>query len=153
MKIGLNIISPGWCPWMWSFEIGTHESSEAINFLKVTKEIEFAKPDADFRYPSVKYPFKWDKAQGAHAVKVHNGKPIVDIELFLEHPQISPLLDNGTGVVDQILYFDKVGGKEISEEVAIANSKDIDLDKKPAPTRPGKRKAPDQTPPATPSKP
>ena len=148
MPIGINVVAPAWRTWGWCFEEDKHDDPEAKKFLEVTKQIEFSAPP-DFKYPTVKYRFKWDKPIGLHQMKEHNGQNLVSVEDFFDHALIDAMMGD---TIDQIMYYDKLGGKEIMEQEAFTSSKVIDPTKKPASKRPGKRPAPAPTPPATPSK-
>ena len=109
MPVGIVVIAPEWRTWGWSFEENSHEHPDAKKFLERTKEIEFPAP-VGFKYPSVKYPFKWDKSLGLHVMKEHEDQNLINIEDFLDHPLIEEMMGES---IDQILYYDKaVNGKE-----------------------------------------
>ena len=74
------------------------------------------------------------------------GGNLISLDTWIEHPQVEEILTN-PDIIDEIIYFgDRFGGKEITLEEAIENSRNVDPKNKPESKLPGKRKAPDTPP-------
>ena len=132
----------------WSFHLsqgaGCKEFVTAVN----GREIDYPAPE-DWEFRSLKFPFAHDKYSAVMKMKTgKDGKNLINLEPWLEHPPIKAMVEN-TAIIDEIIYYDKVDGNEITPEQAFANTVHMDPAKKPPSNRPGKkRKLPEETPPA-----
>ena len=137
-----------------SWDMKITENDGFKDFIEVAngKDTEYPAP-AGWQYRSLKFPFKYNAPRKMMTMKMHEGQPLMSIEEFLEHPTIDALVTD-RNVINEILYFTKPGGTEITEAEAFENSRNIDASKKPPSRRPGKRDADAaaSAPPETPTK-
>ena len=110
------------------------------------KGTEYNAP-AGYKYKSLRFPFKWDavykrqRCKTMHSVGLGSAGNLLDMEEWLEHPTVKAFFDGSNPRIDEIVYYDASGSKEITEEDAFAISRLMDVANKPKTVRPGKKRA------------
>ena len=137
----------------WGYKcIGSEEDSK--NFSnQVNGDQARYPPPPGYKYKDLMFPFKWCNYKKCMKLKKFTGVVgnVLDLEEWMEHPIVEPLITD-PDVVYSIVYFNKLDGKEITEDQAFEACRSMDPSKKPPSNRPGKRPAPSSGPPDTPSK-
>ena len=115
----------------------THKGKQGSGFEKLISaknQLEIAAPP-DHQYDTIKFIWKWDKEKQIFWQRDKFGRiNMLSLREFLNAPCMDELLTDRS-VVRSITYFDKIGGKKITEAEAIAANDEYDPANKP--TRPG----------------
>lgn len=104
---------------------------------KCFKTLELPAPDSH-PYPTARRNFKWNTTLKMWEMIDQFGRVnMLSLGDLLEHPAFKPLVESPE-IVSALTYYDKkIGGKQISEEDAIAANAAYDPANKPVSRRPG----------------
>ena len=141
----LHVVSNNWSRAKYRV-VGKHGEWKLLGEISNSKDTEYPAPE-DHDYPSAKFVWNWQKAYKCWEMKPNKqGGNLISLDTWIEHPQVEEILTN-PDIIDEIIYFgDRFGGKEITLEEAIENSRNVDPNNKPESKLPGKRKSPDTPP-------
>ena len=106
-----------------------------------TKDIEINKKPPGCNYPSLKFPFNFEKHTGMFRLKRFAGVTgnLITPEECFENPSIQPGLVEGDNRIIASIDFKGAGNIDIEEDEAFKMAAAMNPAKKPPSKRPGKR--------------